>query len=57
MSKINQTEQKEIGRIRLSDNQNIVVSLVDNEKLYLWIRMDTDGYKGPTKKRRKVLRV
>ena len=57
MSKINQTEQKEIGRIRLSDNQNIVVSLVDNEKLYLWMRMDTDGYKGPTKKRRKVLRV
>ena len=31
--KANQVEQKEIGRIKLSDNQDIVDSLVDNEKL------------------------
>lgn len=36
-----------MGRIRLSDNQDIVASLVDNEKLDLRVWMDTDGYKGP----------
>ena len=33
MSKINQTEQREIGRIKLSDGQDLVASLIDNEKL------------------------
>ena len=50
MNKAKQTEQKEIGRIRLSDNQDLVASLVDNEKLDLRVWMDTDGYKDPTKR-------
>ena len=33
MNKTKQTEQKEIGRIKLSDNQDPVASIVDNEKL------------------------
>lgn len=33
MNETRQTEQKEIGRIKLSDNQDPVVSMVDNEKL------------------------
>jgi len=48
--KANQTEQKEIGRIRLSDTQNLVASLVDNEKLDLRIFAKTDTYTGATKR-------
>lgn len=43
-------EQKEIGRIGLSDEQELVLSLVDNEKLDLRIWMKTDKYEGPTKR-------
>ncbi len=50
MSKINQTEQKEIGRIKLSDAQDLVASLIDNEKLDLRIFVKTDNYTGATKK-------
>ncbi len=50
MSKINQTEQKEIGRIRLSDNQDLVASLIDNEKIDIRIFVKTDNYTGATKK-------
>ena len=32
MSKINQTEQKEIGRIKLSDNKELIGFIMDNEK-------------------------
>ena len=42
MSKINQTEQKEIGRIRLSDTQDLVASLIDKEKLDLRIFIKSD---------------
>jgi len=45
-----QTEQKEIGRIKLSDAQDLVASLVDNEKLDLRIFIKTDNYTGATKK-------
>jgi len=48
--KAKQTEQKEIGRIRLSDNHDLVASLVDNEKLDLRIFIKTDNYTGATKK-------
>jgi len=44
------TKPLEVGRIKLSDNQDLVVSLVDNEKLDLRIWIDTEKYKGPTKK-------
>ena len=47
MSKQN---QKEIGKIKLTENQELVVTLVDNEKLDLRIWIDTGKYKGPTKR-------
>jgi hypothetical protein len=43
-------DQKEIGRIALSDNQELVITLVDNEKLDIRIWMKTDKYSGPTKR-------
>ena len=42
--------QKEIGRIKLSESQELVVSIVDNEKLDLRIFIDTEKYTGPTKR-------
>jgi len=45
-----QTEQKEVGRIKLSDTQDIVVSIVGNEKLDIRTWVDMDSYKGFTKK-------
>ena len=45
-----QREQKEIGRIRLSDTQALVVSIVDNEKLDIRTWVDMDSYKGFTKR-------
>ncbi len=50
MNKTNQTEQKEIGRIKLSDAQDLVASLVDNEKLDLRIFVKSDNYTGATKR-------
>ena len=50
MKRIKQTEQKEIGRIKLGDTQDLVVSIVDNEKVDLRIFLNTDSYKGPTKR-------
>jgi len=50
MRKIKQTEQKEIGRIKLGDTQDLVVSIVDDEKVDLRIFLNTDSYKGPTKR-------
>ncbi|MBA7490756.1 hypothetical protein ES702_01299 [subsurface metagenome] len=46
----NQVKQKEIGRIPLREGENLVVNLVDNEKVDLRVWMDTDKYKGPTKR-------
>lgn len=45
-----QTEQKELGRIKLSDNQDLVATMVDNEKLDLRIFVSTDSYTGATKR-------
>jgi len=50
MNKTKQTEQKEIGRVKLSDTQDLVVSIVDDEKVDLRIFLNTDSYKGPTKR-------
>ena len=50
MNKTDQTEQKEIGRIGLSDNQDLVASLIDNEKLDLRIFVKTDSYTGATRR-------
>lgn len=45
-----ENNQKEIGRVKLSDNEELVVSLVNDEKLDLRIWVDTEKYKGPTKR-------
>ena len=50
MNKTNQTEQKEIGRIKLSDAQDLVASLIDKEKLDLRIFVKSDSYTGATKR-------
>ena len=39
-----------MGRIKLSDTQDLVASLVDNEKLDLRTWLNTDSYKGFTRK-------
>ena len=44
-----QTEQKEIGRIKLTDTRELIASLVDNEKLGLRVWVESDTYKGWTK--------
>lgn len=44
-----QTEQKEIGRIKLTDTRELVASLIDDEKLDLRIWVDSESYKGWTK--------
>ncbi len=50
MNKTKQTEQKEIGRVKLGDTQDLVVSIVDDEKLDLRIFVKTDSYTGATKR-------
>ena len=49
-TKTKQTEQKEIGRFALSDDQDLVATLVDDEKLDLRVFMKTEKYTGPTKR-------
>ncbi len=48
--KVKQTEQKEIGRVKLGDTQGLVVSIVDDERVDLRIFLNTDSYKGPTER-------
>jgi len=43
-------KQKEVARVRLSETQEIVATIVDNEKLDLRVFISTDSYKGPTKR-------
>ncbi len=50
MNKTNQTEREEIGRIKLSDTQDLVASLIDKEKLDLRIFIKSDSYTGATKR-------
>lgn len=45
------THKKEVGRVKLSGNQDSVNSLLNDDKLNLRIFLDTDSYKGSTKKR------
>ena len=49
MRKIKQTEQKEMGRVKLSNTRELVASIVDGEKLDLRIWVDSNNYKGWTK--------
>ena len=50
MNKTKQTEQKEIGRVKLSDTQELVVSLINDEKVDLIIFVKSNSYTGATKK-------
>ncbi len=50
MNKTKQTEQKEMGRIKLGDTQDLIVSIVDNERLDIRTWLNTESYKGPTKR-------
>lgn len=45
-----QNNQKEIARIKLSDSQDLVATVIDNEKLDLRVYVKTDNYSGPTKR-------
>ena len=44
MRKAKQTEQKEIGRVKLSDTQELVASIVDNEKLQCFTVLATQRF-------------
>ena len=48
--KLQQTKQKELGKIKLSDSQDLVATLVDDEKVDLRIFVKTDSYTGATKR-------
>lgn len=51
MKKVKEEQkQVEIGRIKLTDNQDLVATVVDDEKLDLRIWIKTDNYTGRTKK-------
>ena len=50
MRKVKQTNQKEIGRIKLSDTQDLVVSLVNDERVDIRVWMKGKDYEGPTKR-------
>ena len=50
MNKEKETEQKEIVRIKLSDNRDLVAFLVDNKKPDLRIFIRTDSQAGATKR-------
>lgn len=43
-------KQVEIGRIKLTDNQDLVATVVDDEKLDLRIWVKSESYTGRTKK-------
>ena len=47
-----QTNQntKEIGRIELREGQDLVVSLVDDGRVDIRVFLDSESYKGPTKR-------
>lgn len=47
---MNQRNQKEVARVTLSESQDLVATLVDNEKLDLRVFIKTDAYSGPTKR-------
>jgi hypothetical protein len=49
MRKAKQAEQKEIGRVKLSNTRELVASIVDGEKLDLRIWVESNNYKGWTK--------
>jgi len=49
MGRAKETNQKEIGRIKLTGGTDLVASIVNDEHLDLRIWVDSDDYKGWTK--------
>ena len=47
--RIKQSEKKEIGRVKLSDNQELIATLIDNEKVDLRVFVDSKSYTGWTR--------
>jgi len=45
-----QEEQRQIGRIRLSDSEDLVATIVGDERLDLRVWVETEKYQGPTKR-------
>ena len=43
-------KRKEIGRVKISESEDLILTLVDEEKFDIRIWMDTERYKGPTKR-------
>ena len=43
-------ERREIGRVTLREGEDLILTLVDQEKLDIRVWMDTQRYKGPTKR-------
>lgn len=48
--KARQTKQKEIGRVKLTDTQDFVASLVNDDKLDFRVFVKSDSYTGATKR-------
>lgn len=46
----NQVDQKEIGRIKLSEHHDLIASIVNNEKLDLRIWVNDKDFEGYTRK-------
>ena len=45
-----QEEQRQVGRIRLSDSEDLVATIVSDERVDLRVWVETEKYQGPTKR-------
>ena len=45
-----QEEQRQVGRIRLSDSEDLVATIVGDERVDLRVWVETEKYQGPTKR-------
>jgi len=41
---------KEIGKIRLKEDQRLIINLIDDEKLDIRVWLNSEKYSGPTKR-------
>lgn len=41
---------KEIGKIRLKEDQQLIINLIDDEKLDIRVWLNSEKYSGPTKR-------
>ena len=45
-----QEQQRQVGRIRLSDSEDLVATIVGDERVDLRVWVETEKYQGPTKR-------